>query len=58
MVFTDPVSVRKARMHATELARERDTLNSKLEGLHNELAEAKREVVNVRRSIVGRKAVI
>ncbi|KAK0482548.1 kinesin domain-containing protein [Armillaria novae-zelandiae] len=48
-------NLRKARMHATELARERDTLNSKLEGLRNELVEAKREVVNVRKSIVEEK---
>ncbi|KAK0496881.1 kinesin domain-containing protein [Armillaria luteobubalina] len=48
-------NLRKARMHATELARERDTVNSKLEGLRNELVEAKREVVNVRKSIVEEK---
>ncbi|KAF9012100.1 kinesin-domain-containing protein [Hymenopellis radicata] len=48
-------NLRKARMHATELARERDTLNTKLEGLRNELAETKREVVNVRKSIVEEK---
>ena len=47
--------VRKARMQATELARERDTLNVKVEGLRNELADAKREVVTVRRSIVEEK---
>ncbi|KAF5380852.1 hypothetical protein D9615_004103 [Tricholomella constricta] len=48
-------NLRKARMHATELARERDTLNSKLEALRTELSEAKREVVTVRRSIVEEK---
>ncbi|KAF9469234.1 kinesin [Collybia nuda] len=48
-------NLRKARMHATELARERDTLNSKIESLRNELSEAKREVVTVRRSIVEEK---
>ncbi|GLB34798.1 putative kinesin motor, catalytic domain [Lyophyllum shimeji] len=48
-------NLRKARMHATELARERDTLNAKIEALRNELAEAKREVVTVRRSIVEEK---
>ncbi|KAG5647313.1 hypothetical protein DXG03_000851 [Asterophora parasitica] len=48
-------NLRKARMQATELARERDTLNSKIEALRNELAEAKREVVTVRRSIVEEK---
>lgn len=48
-------NLRKARMQATELARERDTLNSKLESLRNELTEAKREVVTVRRSVVEEK---
>ncbi|KNZ78457.1 Kinesin-like protein KIF27 [Termitomyces sp. J132] len=48
-------NLRKARMHATEIARERDTLNAKLETVRNELAEAKREVVTVRRSIVEEK---
>jgi kinesin family protein 4/21/27 len=48
-------NLRKARMQATELARERDTLNIKLEALRNELSEAKREVVSVRRSIVEEK---
>ncbi|KZT26623.1 kinesin-domain-containing protein [Neolentinus lepideus HHB14362 ss-1] len=48
-------NLRKARMHATELARERDTLNSRIEGLQRELTDAKREVVNVRRSVVEEK---
>ncbi|KAJ3512103.1 hypothetical protein NLJ89_g3722 [Agrocybe chaxingu] len=48
-------NLRKARMQATELARERDTLNNKIEALRNELSEAKREVVSVRRSIVEEK---
>ncbi|KAG6862051.1 hypothetical protein C0995_007181 [Termitomyces sp. Mi166 len=48
-------NLRKARMHATEIARERDTLNVKLEAMRNELAEAKREVVTVRKSIVEEK---
>ncbi|TFK42468.1 kinesin domain-containing protein [Crucibulum laeve] len=48
-------NLRKVRMQATELARERDTLNGKIEGLRNELTEAKREVVTVRRSIVEEK---
>lgn len=47
--------VRKARMHATELARERDTLNATIETIKNELTDAKREVVTVRRSIVEEK---
>ena len=42
-------------MQATEIARERDTLNVKLGALRNELSEAKREVVSVRRSIVEEK---
>ncbi|KAF8623536.1 hypothetical protein AX15_006312 [Amanita polypyramis BW_CC] len=48
-------NLRKARMHATELARERDTLSNQLETLKNDLAEAKREVVTVRKSIVEEK---
>ncbi|KAJ7749534.1 kinesin domain-containing protein [Mycena maculata] len=48
-------NLRKARMHATELARERDTLNVKLEGLRVELEETKREVVSVRNSVVQEK---
>ncbi|KAJ3567010.1 hypothetical protein NP233_g6634 [Leucocoprinus birnbaumii] len=48
-------NLRKARMQATELARERDTLTSRIEGLRNELSDAKHEVANVRRSIVEEK---
>ncbi|KAG6833664.1 hypothetical protein H0H87_002860 [Tephrocybe sp. NHM501043] len=48
-------NLRKARMHATELARERDTLNVKVTAIQTELTEAKREVVTVRRSIVEEK---
>ncbi|KAJ7633003.1 kinesin [Roridomyces roridus] len=48
-------NLRKARMHATELARERDTLNVKLEALRTELEETKREVVSVRNSVVQEK---
>ncbi|KAJ7461530.1 kinesin [Mycena latifolia] len=48
-------NLRKARMHATELARERDTLNVKLEALRSELEETKREVVSVRNSVVQEK---
>ncbi|PFH54245.1 hypothetical protein AMATHDRAFT_135365 [Amanita thiersii Skay4041] len=48
-------NLRKARMHATELARERDSLNSQIEMLKQDLADAKREVVSVRRSIVEEK---
>ncbi|KAG9226271.1 hypothetical protein CCMSSC00406_0003150 [Pleurotus cornucopiae] len=48
-------NLRKARMHATELARERDTLNVKIEGLRSELTEARREVATVRKSIQEEK---
>ncbi|THH16638.1 hypothetical protein EW146_g4034 [Bondarzewia mesenterica] len=48
-------NLRKARMQATEIARERDTLNAQIEALRNEVQESKREVVNVRRSIVEEK---
>jgi hypothetical protein len=42
-------------MHATELARERDGLNQKVEALRSELQKAQSEVVIVRRSIVEEK---
>lgn len=42
-------------MQATELARERDNLNGQIVALRTDLAEAKAEVVNVRRSIVEEK---
>ncbi|KAH7915305.1 kinesin-domain-containing protein, partial [Hygrophoropsis aurantiaca] len=48
-------NLRKARMQATELARERDSLSAQIEGLRNELQEARREVVTVRKSIVEEK---
>jgi len=48
-------NLRKARMQATELARERDNLSSQVEGLRNELTEARREVTLVRRSVVEEK---
>ncbi|KII89077.1 hypothetical protein PLICRDRAFT_124285 [Plicaturopsis crispa FD-325 SS-3] len=48
-------NLRKARMHATELARERDGLNVQIDSLRNELSQAKLEVVSVRRSIVEEK---
>jgi peptidoglycan hydrolase CwlO-like protein len=47
--------VRKARMHATELARERDNLNSQIENLRNDLSRAQSEVATVRRSIAEEK---
>ncbi|KAH7889542.1 kinesin-domain-containing protein [Phlebopus sp. FC_14] len=48
-------NLRKARMQAMELARERDGLQTQNEGLRHELEEARREVVTVRRSIVEEK---
>jgi chromosome segregation ATPase len=48
-------NLRKARMHATELARERDTLTSQIESLRSELQGAKREADIVRRSIAEEK---
>ncbi|KAI6045585.1 kinesin-domain-containing protein [Pisolithus marmoratus] len=48
-------NLRKARMQATELVRERDSLNLQLEGLRSELQEAHREVATVRKSIVEEK---
>jgi chromosome segregation ATPase len=47
--------VRKARMQATEISKERDRLNGQVESLRNELQDAKREVVTVRRSVVEEK---
>ncbi|CAL1705613.1 unnamed protein product [Somion occarium] len=48
-------NLRKARMQATEMARERDNLNNQVTALRTELHEAKNEVVSVRRSIVEEK---
>ncbi|KAH9945823.1 kinesin-domain-containing protein [Epithele typhae] len=48
-------NLRKARMQATELARERDNLSNQIVSLRTDLAEAKAEVVNVRRSVVEEK---
>ncbi|KAK7040891.1 hypothetical protein VNI00_009487 [Paramarasmius palmivorus] len=48
-------NLRKARMQATELARERDRLNSEIETLRRDLTQTKQEVVNVRKSIVEEK---
>jgi kinesin family protein 4/21/27 len=42
-------------MQATELARERDSLNIKIDQMRNELTEAQREVVIVRRSVAEEK---
>ena len=39
-------------MQATEISRERDNMNTQVVSLRQELAEAKNEVANVRRSIV------
>ncbi|KAI0703557.1 kinesin [Cytidiella melzeri] len=48
-------NLRKARMQATEIARERDNLNTQLSALRQELHDAKTEMVNVRQSIVEEK---
>ncbi|CAG7852493.1 Kinesin-like protein KIF21A [Serendipita indica DSM 11827] len=48
-------NLRKARLQASEMARERDTLQHQLEAARNDLQDAKREVVNVRMSIVEEK---
>ena len=42
-------------MQATEISRERDNMNTQVVSLRQELAEAKNEVANVRRSIVEEK---
>lgn len=55
IVLTCDFIVRKARLQATELSKERDRLNAQVETVRNELQEAKREVANVRRSIVEEK---
>ncbi|KAL4077254.1 hypothetical protein V8B97DRAFT_1413252 [Scleroderma yunnanense] len=48
-------NLRKARMQATELARERDSLSAQVDSLRSELQEARREVATVRKSIVEEK---
>lgn len=48
-------NLRKARMQATELVRERDSLNSQIDSLRNELQDARREVATVRKSIAEEK---
>ncbi|KIM26341.1 hypothetical protein M408DRAFT_330691 [Serendipita vermifera MAFF 305830] len=48
-------NLRKARLQATEFARERDALQQQLDTARNDLQDAKREVVNVRMSIVEEK---
>ncbi|KAF7363854.1 Kinesin-domain-containing protein [Mycena sanguinolenta] len=48
-------NLRKARMHATEIARERDALNVKIDALRAELEETRREMVNVRNSVAQEK---
>ncbi|KAI9435998.1 hypothetical protein H4582DRAFT_493626 [Lactarius indigo] len=45
----------EAHTQVTELSRECESLNCQIEYLINELAEAKRKVVSVRRSIVEEK---
>ncbi|KIK91754.1 hypothetical protein PAXRUDRAFT_830557 [Paxillus rubicundulus Ve08.2h10] len=48
-------NLRKARIQATELVKERDSLNAQIDALRNELQEARREVVTVRKSTVEEK---
>ncbi|EKM55284.1 uncharacterized protein PHACADRAFT_184096 [Phanerochaete carnosa HHB-10118-sp] len=48
-------NLRKARMQATEISRDRDNLNTQVVSLRQELAESKNEVANVRRSVVEEK---
>ncbi|KAL5511327.1 hypothetical protein ACEPAH_4543 [Sanghuangporus vaninii] len=48
-------NLRKARMQATELARERDNLNTRIEVMRRELEDARREVTAVRRSVIEEK---
>ncbi|KAH9981518.1 hypothetical protein BGW80DRAFT_1472030 [Lactifluus volemus] len=48
-------NLRKARMQATELARERDNLNSQVKSLRSELVEAKRGFTLVHQSVVEEK---
>lgn len=47
--------MRKARLQATEFARERDALQHQLDSARTDLQDAKREVVSVRMSIVEEK---
>ncbi|KZS90007.1 hypothetical protein SISNIDRAFT_458341 [Sistotremastrum niveocremeum HHB9708] len=48
-------NLKKARGHANELTRDRDSLTSQLESARAELREAQREVVSTRQSIVEEK---
>jgi len=48
-------NLRKARMQATEIARERDTLNAQIDRLRGDLEEARREAATARRSVVEQK---
>lgn len=48
-------SVRKARLQASEMARERDNLQTQLNSARTDLQDAKREVANVRMSVVEEK---
>ena len=55
LTFTQHFIVRKARMQATEISRDRDNLNIQIERLRKELDAAKREVTDVRNSVVQEK---
>lgn len=48
-------NLRKARMQATELAKERDSLKSQVDGLRSEIQETKAEMATMRRSVVEEK---
>ncbi|KAG8916745.1 hypothetical protein FRC02_003617 [Tulasnella sp. 418] len=48
-------NLRKARMQSNELAKERDSYQQQCTGLRMQLAEAQREVTNVRKSVVEEK---
>ena len=47
--------VRKARMQATEIARERDNLSGQVERLRRELDVSRQEINDVRRSVIEEK---
>jgi hypothetical protein len=47
--------VRKARMQATEIARERDSLTQQVDGLRRDVTNSRQEAQSVRQSIVEEK---
>jgi hypothetical protein len=48
-------AVRKARMQATEIARERDALTQQVDGLRRDVTNSRQEAQSVRQSIVEEK---